>query len=101
MYSGLIQCYLQLIWDPETNKIYEDCAVNAYGPNKEFMPIMEEIDFNIYPNSEITIVVHADWWADNMKERHDFGTFKRIIMQKFGKDHESFALYFKKKKKNK
>lgn len=60
LYKGLIRCYLQLIWDPEINRIYEDCAVNAYGPNKEFMPLMEDIDFNLYPNSEITIVVHAD-----------------------------------------
>jgi len=60
LYKGLIRCYLQLIWDPEINRIYEDCAVNAYGPNKEFMPLMEDIDFNLHPNSEITIVVHAD-----------------------------------------
>lgn len=60
LYKGLIRCYLQLIWDPEINKIYEDCAVNAYGPNKEFIPLMEDIDFKLYPNSEITIVVHAD-----------------------------------------
>ncbi len=60
LYKGLIRCYLQLIWDPEINKIYEDCALNAYGPNKKFMPIMDDIDFLLYPNSEITIVVHAD-----------------------------------------
>ncbi len=60
IYKGLIQSYLQLIWDAEQNVIYEDCAVNAYGPNKEFMPLHEDINFNLYPNSEITIVVHAD-----------------------------------------
>ena len=94
LYKGLIRCYLQLIWDPEINKIYEDCAVNAYGPNKEFMPLMEDIDFNLHPNSEITIVVHADWWADVMKERLNYGKFKRIIMKKYGKAHETFAHYF-------
>jgi hypothetical protein len=60
IYKGLIHSYLQLIWDAEENVIYEDCAVNAYGPNKEFMPLHEDIDFNLYPDSEITIVVHAD-----------------------------------------
>ncbi|MFX0139013.1 MAG: hypothetical protein ACFFDN_35555 [Candidatus Hodarchaeota archaeon] len=60
IYKGLIQSYLQLIWDVEENVIYEDCAVNAYGPNREFMPLQEDINFNLYPNSEITIVVHAD-----------------------------------------
>ncbi len=60
IYKGLIHSYLQLIWDPETNLIYDDCAVNAYGPNKEFMPLHEDINFDLYPDSEITIVVHAD-----------------------------------------
>ena len=60
LYKGLIHSYLQLIWDAENNKIYEDCAVNAYGPNREFIPLMEKIDFNLHPNSEITIAVHAD-----------------------------------------
>lgn len=40
--------------------IYEDCAVNAYGPNREFMPIMENADINLYPDSNITLSVHAD-----------------------------------------
>ena len=60
IYKGLIQSYLQLIWDAEENVIYDDCAVKAYGPNKEFMPLHEDINFNLYPDSEITIVVHAD-----------------------------------------
>jgi hypothetical protein len=60
IYKGLIHSYLQLIWDSEENVIYDDCAVSAYGPNKEFIPLHEDINFNLYPNSEITIVVHAD-----------------------------------------
>jgi hypothetical protein len=60
IYKGLIHSYLQLIWDAEENVIYEDCAINAYGPNREFMPLQEDINFNLYPDSEITIVVHAD-----------------------------------------
>jgi len=32
-----------------------------------------------------------------MKERLDFGKFKRIIMKTYGKDHETFAHFFKKK----
>jgi len=35
-----------------------------------------------------------------MRERLDFGTFKRVIMKKFGKDHETFAHYFITKMKN-
>jgi hypothetical protein len=60
LYKSLIHSYLQLIWDSEENKIYDDCAVNAYGPNREFMPLQEDVNFNLYPESEITIVVHAD-----------------------------------------
>jgi hypothetical protein len=60
LYKGLIHSYLQLIWDVEENKIYEDCGVNAYGPNKEFMPLRSDINLNLIPNSEITIIVHAD-----------------------------------------
>jgi hypothetical protein len=32
-----------------------------------------------------------------MRERLDFGTFKRVIMKKYGKEHETFAHYFKQK----
>jgi len=60
IYKGLIHSYLQLIWDSQENKIYDDCAVNAYGPNRAFMPLQEDINFDLYPESEITIVVHAD-----------------------------------------
>jgi hypothetical protein len=60
MYKGLIQSYLQLIWDPQKNVIYEDCASNAYGPNKEFIPLLDNVNFNLYPDSDITLIVHAD-----------------------------------------
>ncbi len=35
-----------------------------------------------------------------MKERLDYGTFKRVIMKTYGKDHENFAHYFKIKRSN-
>lgn len=60
LYKGFIRSYLQLIWDPRENIIYGDCAVNAYGPNREFIPLQEDINFNLYPNSNITLIVHAD-----------------------------------------
>jgi hypothetical protein len=31
-----------------------------------------------------------------MRERLDYGTFKRVIMKKYGKEHKTFAHYFKK-----
>jgi len=34
-----------------------------------------------------------------MKERLDYGTFKKIIMQKYGKNHDTFAHYFELKRK--
>jgi hypothetical protein len=30
-----------------------------------------------------------------MKERLDFGKFKKILLKTYGKDHELFAHYFK------
>ena len=60
IFKGLIYSYLQLIWDGEENRIYEDCAVNAYGPNREFMPIIENADLNLINESNITLSVHAD-----------------------------------------
>ena len=60
LYKGLIKSYLQLIWDADDNKIYEDCAVNAYGPNREFMGIAQDIDINLIPDSKIILSVHAD-----------------------------------------
>jgi len=33
-----------------------------------------------------------------MRERLDFGTFKRSIMKKYGKENEKFAHYFKLKR---
>ncbi len=60
LYKGLIKSYLQLIWDAEEDKIYEECAINAYGPNREFMGLNEDININLYPNSKIILSVHAD-----------------------------------------
>jgi len=60
LYKGLIKSYLQLIWDAEENKIYEDCAANAYGPNREFMGISQDANINLYPDSKIILSVHAD-----------------------------------------
>ncbi|MHA2034888.1 MAG: hypothetical protein ACXACX_20720 [Candidatus Hodarchaeales archaeon] len=60
IFKGLIHSYLQLIWDSEEDAIYEDCAVNAYGPEREFMNLQDDINTNLYPDSNITIVVHAD-----------------------------------------
>ena len=60
LYKGTIYSFLQLIWDVEENKIYEDCGIDVYGPNKEFMPLSSDVNFNLYPNSNIVISVHAD-----------------------------------------
>ncbi|MFW9773916.1 MAG: hypothetical protein ACFFBY_13855 [Promethearchaeota archaeon] len=60
LYEDLIHSYLQLIWDIEENKIYDDCGVDAYGPNKEFMPLRSNVNFSLIPDSDITIIVHAD-----------------------------------------
>lgn len=58
IYDGYIHYYLQLFWDPLKNEIYDDCAINAYGPNREFMSLRDNLSINLYPNSEIKL--HPD-----------------------------------------
>lgn len=55
IYEGYIHYYLQLFWDPREDKIYEDCGLLPYGPNREFMPIYDNPEYNVIPNSEIDI----------------------------------------------
>lgn len=49
-----IRCYLQLFWDPEKNKIYDDIKIFAASA-KGFMPIENNINFNLHSNSEISL----------------------------------------------
>ena len=56
IYEGYIHNYLQLFWNPEDNYIYDDIALFAYGPDengelRKFMPIRDNIEFNLYPDS--------------------------------------------------
>ncbi|MBD3214610.1 MAG: hypothetical protein GF311_18510 [Candidatus Lokiarchaeota archaeon] len=55
IFEGYISNYLQLIWNPKTNQIYNDIGIMAYGPNREFMPLHENPDFSLIPESEINI----------------------------------------------
>jgi len=55
-----IHNYMQLLVNLEENEIYEDVGINAYGPDengvmKKFNPIRANIEFNIYPDSEIQL----------------------------------------------
>jgi hypothetical protein len=56
IYEGYIHNYLQLFWNPEDNYIYDDIGLFAYGPDengelRKFMPIRDNIEFNLYPDS--------------------------------------------------
>ena len=58
--EGYIHNYLQLFVNIEDDYIYEDVGVSAYGPDQEglmkkFIPLKEDVYFNIYPNSEIQL----------------------------------------------
>jgi hypothetical protein len=55
IFEGYIYNYLQLIWNPKTNKIYDDVGIMAYGPNREFMPLHENPDYSLIPESDINI----------------------------------------------
>ena len=60
LFDGYIHNYLHLFWDPEENKVYDDVGIFAYGPDengnlREFMPIRDDINFNLYPDSVIDL----------------------------------------------
>jgi len=55
IFEGYIHNYLQLIWNPKNNKIYDDIGIMAYGPNRQFMPLHEDPNYALIPNSEIDI----------------------------------------------
>lgn len=60
IYKDYIHNYLQLVWNPEKNEIYDDIGLSPYGPDengnmRRYMPLRDNIDFNLYPNSIIDI----------------------------------------------
>ena len=60
IFDGYIHNYLHLFWDPVQNVIYDDVGMMAYGPDenglmRKFMPIRDNIEFNLYPNSVIDL----------------------------------------------
>lgn len=57
IYEGYIHSFLQLFWDPRINEIYDDCAVQAYGPNKAFVPLRESIESNLQTVNDILLQV--------------------------------------------
>jgi hypothetical protein len=60
VFEGYIHNYLQLFWNPEENRLYEDIGIMPYGPDKEgnlrvFMPIHDDINFILYPDSVLDL----------------------------------------------
>ena len=60
IFEGHIHNYLQLFWDPEKNEIYDDVGIFPYGPDengllRNYIPLRENINFNLYPNSVIDL----------------------------------------------
>jgi hypothetical protein len=60
IYDGYIHNYLQLFINLKERKIYDDVGVFAYAPDEQgtlrkFNPIREDINFNLYPNSQIQL----------------------------------------------
>lgn len=60
IFEGYIHNYLQLFWNPEKNEVYDDIGLMPYGPDDEgnlrrFMPIRDDINFKLYPDSVIDL----------------------------------------------
>ena len=56
--NSFIRCYLQLFWNPQENNIYSDINLFA-GSVRGIMPIESNINFNLYPDSEISMTSKA------------------------------------------
>jgi hypothetical protein len=60
LYDGYIHNYLQLFINLETEEIYDDVGISAYGPDesglmRKFNPIRDNIHFILYPDSLIQL----------------------------------------------
>ena len=60
LYDGLIHNYLQLFINLETEEVYDDVGISAYGPDenglmRKFNPIRDDIHFILYPDSLIQL----------------------------------------------
>jgi len=78
----------------------DDVGLFAYGPDengnlRRFMPIRDDINFILYPDSVIDLQVDSGCWWERVRNRLDIGKFKTIIRKKYGKNNEMFAHYFK------
>ena len=56
--NSFIRCYLQLFWNPQENNIYSDINLFA-GSNRGIMPIESNMNFNLYPDCEISMTSDA------------------------------------------
>ena len=104
IFEGYIHNYLQLFWNPEKNKVYDDIGLMPYGPDddgnlRRFMPIRDNINFILFPDSVIDLQPDSGCWWEKVRNRLDIGKFKHIIRKKYGKDNEIFAHYFKSNEK--
>ena len=56
--NSFIRCYLQLFWNPQENIIYSDINLFA-GSVRGITPIESNINFNLYPDCEISMTSSA------------------------------------------
>jgi hypothetical protein len=64
---------------------------------RKFIPIRDNIEFNVYPDSEIQLQPDVGCWWETVQDRLDIGKVKTILRNKYGKDNDYYAHYFKKK----
>ena len=53
--QGYLRSYLQIFWDPENNKIYDDINLFAVGNRGSIMPIRSNIAYNLHNDCEIAL----------------------------------------------
>lgn len=52
-----VQSLLQLVWNPKQNTLYPNIGLEARGPQMNWLPLKENMDQALPPDSSITITI--------------------------------------------
>ena len=54
-----VQSLLHLVWNPQQNAIYPNIGLEARGPQMRWLPLKEDLEQVLPPDSSITITIDA------------------------------------------
>ncbi len=54
-----VQSLLHLVWNPQQNSLYPNIGLEARGPQMNWLPLKENLEQVLPPDSSITITIDA------------------------------------------